>query len=98
VATRPDRLFFGEAPPLPDYDVDDIAKEAIEGIEALGVIKGVLVAFDPADPPEVHILYSNAAAADLVPLLHAVLAQLEAGVLRLPVEGGVRWSSDADPA
>ena len=70
-----------------DYDVDDVANEAIEAIDAidaLGVIKAVVVVFDPADAPEEHVVYSNAGASDLLPVLKAMLARIEAGDLRMP--------------
>jgi len=82
---------------MPDYDVDDVANEAIEAIDALGLIKAVVVVFHPTDPPGEHVLYSNAAAAQLLPVLKAMVARLEAGDLRLPVDSRLRWVSDADP-
>ena len=76
---------------MTDYDVDDIANEAIEAIDALGVLKAVVVVFDPADPPEEHVIYSNAAAVQLLPVLKAMVARIEAGDLRMPVGNAARW-------
>ncbi len=58
--------------------------------------RAVMVMFHPADPPERHVLFSNAAAVDLVPVLRAVLARLESGDLRMPAADGVRFV-DAGP-
>jgi hypothetical protein len=65
------------------------AVEAIEAVEAPR--RAVFIVWDPLDPPEVHTLLSDASAADLQPLLRAVLARLERGETRMPVDGGVRW-------
>ena len=53
--------------------------------------KAVVVVFRPADTPPRHTLFSNAAAADLIPVLRAVLERLESGTLRMPVTDAVRW-------
>ena len=82
---------------MTDYDVDDVANEAIEAIDALGLLKAVFVVFDPADAAEEHVIYSNAAAAQLLPVLKAMVARIEAGDLRMPVANDARWVSDADP-
>jgi hypothetical protein len=83
---------------MTDYDIDDVANEAIEAIDALGLIKAVVLVFDPADAAEEHAVYSNAAAAQLLPVLKAAVARIEAGELRMPVVNEARWVSDADPA
>jgi hypothetical protein len=59
--------------------------------------KAVMVMFHPADPPERHVLFSNAAAVDLVPVLRAVLARLESGELRMPTGDGVRFVDTSAP-
>lgn len=76
---------------MTDYDVDDVANEAIEAIDALGVIKVVVVVFDPADAPETHVIYSNAGAAQLLPVLKAMVARIETGDLRMAASNEVRW-------
>jgi hypothetical protein len=76
---------------MTDYDIDDVANEAIEAIDALGVLKAVVLVFDPADPPEEHAVYSNAAAALLLPVLKAMVARIEAGELRMPTDNDARW-------
>ena len=76
---------------MPDYDIDDVANEASEAIDALGVRKAVFVVFDPADPPEELAVYSNAAAAQLLPALQAMVARIEAGELRMPADNETRW-------
>jgi hypothetical protein len=53
--------------------------------------RAVVIEFDPAAGPERHTLCTNTSAADLVPLLRAVLARLESGTLRMPVTDAVRW-------
>jgi hypothetical protein len=82
---------------LTDYDLDDVANEAIDAVDALGLIKAVVMVFDPSAPPEEHVIYSNAAAAQLLPVLKAMVARIEAGDLRMPVANAARWVSDADP-
>jgi hypothetical protein len=72
--------------------------DAIVAAAATGLIdtvaepwrRAVVVVFEPA-LPERHALYANAAAADLIPVLKAVLERLESGTLRMPLEVGVRW-------
>jgi len=60
-------------------------------------IRVAIVEFDVADP-EKHMLYSDAAACQLVPVLRAMLARLESGALRMPVDGRFRWEDvDVDP-
>lgn len=83
---------------MQEYDVADVADEAIEAIDALGVLKGAVIVFHPADLPEDHTLYSNAAAAQLIPVLKALVARLEAGDLRLDAGGGSRWVKTEDGA
>jgi hypothetical protein len=58
--------------------------------------KAIVVVFRPADPSDRSMLFSSASAADLVPVLRAVLDRLESGTLRMPVEAGVRWV-DVEP-
>lgn len=76
-------------------DDDPLQRYSATGVDAIDLqlppYKAVVVVFDPADPPEVHEVFSAAAAADIVPLLRAVVARLESGALRMPVDGGVRW-------
>ena len=56
--------------------------------------RSVVIEFHPDDPPEQLALFSDASAAHLVPVLRAALAKLEAGELRLPLDGGLRWVDD----
>ena len=56
--------------------------------------KRALIEFHPEEPPEKLALFSDASAAHLVPVLRAALAKLEAGDLRIPVAGGLRWVDD----
>ena len=75
-----------------DYDLTEIAEAAVAAIDALWPVnKAVVIAFNPSDAPEDHALYSNAAAASLLPVLKAMVARLEAGDLCMPVDGGLRW-------
>jgi hypothetical protein len=61
--------------------------------------KAAMVVFRPGDPPAAATLYSNAAAADLLPVLRAVLARIEAGALRMPTTADtVRWVKIEDAA
>jgi hypothetical protein len=76
---------------MTDYDVDDAANEMIDAVDALGLLKAAVVVFDPADPPEEHVIYSNAAAVQLLPVLKAMVARIEAGDLRMPVGNAARW-------
>jgi len=76
--------------------VDDPFRRFVVPILAAGDMetpphRAVVVVFNPADPPETHALYSNAAAADLVPVLKAVVALLESGVVRMATDGDVRF-------
>jgi len=73
-----------------DYGVDDVASEAVEAIDALG-FKALVIVFDPADALDEHFLYSNAAAAQLLPVLKALAAQIDTGDVRMPVDASVRW-------
>lgn len=63
-------------------------------VDTLAVVeplhRAVVIMFEPGDA-ERHVLYSNGAAADLVPVLRAVLERIEAGRLRMPVTDAVRW-------
>lgn len=66
---------------------------ASDGVEAIDVTcrpaKAVVITWDPAW--DGSVLYSNAAAVDLIPRLEAILERLKSGALRLPVDDGVRW-------
>jgi len=65
--------------------------------DAVG-IRVAIVEFNPADPADLSMLYSDAAACQLVPVLRAMLARLESGALRMPVDGRFRWEDvDVDP-
>lgn len=74
---------------------DGIQRYAATGIDAIDVVvpprQAVVVVFDPTDPSLLPVTFSTASASDLVPVLRVVLALLEAGALRMPVDGGVRW-------
>jgi hypothetical protein len=70
--------------------LDAIATDAVEEIDVTcRPFKAVVITWDPAW--DGSVLYSNAAAVDLIPRLRAVLERLESGSLRLPVDDGVRW-------
>ena len=56
--------------------------------------KRLLIEFHPEDPPEQLALFSDAAATHLIPVLRAALAKLEAGELRMPLDGSLRWTED----
>jgi hypothetical protein len=56
-----------------------------------GPKRACVIMFNPNDLPERHSLVSDASASDLVPLLKAVVARLESGALRMPLNGEVRW-------
>ena len=71
----------------------DRAREA-GGLTTRSPVRCVLIEFHPEDFPEQLSLFSDASAAHLVPVLRAALAKLEAGALRLPVDGGLRWVED----
>ncbi len=58
--------------------------------------KTAVIRFDLADAPEAHTLDCDAAAADLVPVLRALLARIEGGALRMPVTDGLRWVEDPE--
>jgi hypothetical protein len=51
-----------------------------------------VVHFNRLEPPEFAALYGDLAAADLLPVLRALVARIEAGTLRMPVDGGARWT------
>jgi trans-aconitate methyltransferase len=70
--------------------VDAIASDGVEAIDVTcRPFKAVVITWDPAQ--DASVLYSNAAAADLIPRLEAMLERLKSGSLRLPVDDGVRW-------
>lgn len=52
--------------------------------------RAAVITFHPDDPIR-HVLHSNAAAVDLIPMLRSLLLRLESGALRMPVNGGVGW-------
>ncbi len=62
-------------------------------------LKAILVVFHPDDAADAAALYSNAAAADLVPVLRALLERIESGALRMPATADtVRWVEIEDGA
>ena len=69
----------------------------IDGAPGAGspATRRVMIEFHPEYPPEELALFSDASAAHLVPVLRAALAKLEAGELRMPVDGGLRWVDDS---
>ena len=76
-------------------DIDTTSRK-LQVLRAAG-IRVAIVEFDVADP-EKHMLYSDAASCQLVPALRAMLARLESGALRMPVDGRFRWEDvDVDP-
>lgn len=68
-----------------------VAQAAIDSIAVAGpALRVAIVVSGPMAAD--HAVYSNADAAQLAPVLQAVLARLESGTLvRLPVTDGVRW-------
>jgi hypothetical protein len=76
---------------MTDHDLDDVANEAIASVDVLGQVKAVFVVFAPADAPEEHTVYSNASASQMLPVLQAMVARIEAGELRMPADNATRW-------
>lgn len=79
-----------------DFYVSTVATSAIEAISVPDALnRAVVIVFQP---DKQHTLYSDAAAVDLIPVLRAVLEQMETGRLRMPVTDAVRWVEVEDPA
>lgn len=57
--------------------------------------RAALVVFDPARD-DMPVVYSNAAAMDLQPALATSLMLVSDGILRMPVNGGVRWVGEEE--
>lgn len=71
-------------------DIDMLATDIVEEIDVTcRPAKVLVITWHPAD--DASDLYSNAAAAELIPRLRVVLERLERGALRLPVDDGVRY-------
>ncbi len=78
--------------PVSDRYLDWVVRDLVGAVDdACAPHKLAVVAFHPADEATEHVLYTNAAAEALVPVLRALLARLESGALRMPVDGGVLW-------
>jgi hypothetical protein len=82
----------------------DLAAEFELQLAVLGALAGspggkavAIVTRPPAGPDARPALFANLPAADLARTLRDVAARLEAGALRMPVDGSLRWVEDAEP-
>jgi hypothetical protein len=76
-----------------EFYVSTAAAAAIETIGiAIPTSRIAVLIFHPANQPDRHMVFSNAEAEQLAPVLRAMLGRLESGALvRLPPTDGLRW-------
>ena len=81
------------------HSLPDLTTAAAALLEMIATVeptqRAAVVVFDPARD-DMPVLYSNAAAVDLQPALATLLMLVSDGILRMPVNGGVRWVGEED--
>jgi hypothetical protein len=79
--------------------LSDLTAAAAALLEMIAMVeptqRAAVVVFDPTRD-DMPVLYSNAAAMDLQPALATALMLVSDGLLRMPVNGGVRWVGEEE--